>query len=172
MAFDYRARKFNRAKWEKPPFIKDDDIPADALICLRTADNKLSFWECSNQNDSVEDVVLALATGSKIKYLEKMHVIVLPIESLDSAHFPVDRKEGDTHVEDLKLRHVDLIELTLSKLTVLAKLMAAQMRDDVGCYSFTKKQVADILNNSISKRRITIDRLSPEISGELERLRS
>lgn len=172
MDFGYAARKFNRAKWEKPPFIKDDDIPADAVtICLKTGDNKLSLWECTDEKTSLEDVVLALATGVRVGQLEKMHVIALPKEELASAQLVLYKSQGDTQVQELRERHLDLIELTLSKLAAFARLMATQMRGDINCHSFTKKEVAKIINNSISAGRITADKLAPGIQAELDRLR-
>ena len=171
MAFEFAARKFSRAKWVKPSFIRDDDIPADAITgCLKTADNKLSFWHCTEEKTSIEDVVLALATGIKVDKLEKMHVIAFKKDALDSADLVLVRSDGETRVKDMVERHVDLIELTLSKLANFAKIMAKQISAELHCHSFTKKEVAKILNDSIAVGRITVDKLPQEIQAELAKV--
>lgn len=171
MAFEFAARKFSRAKWVKPSFIKDDDIPADAItLCLKTADNKLSLWDCTEQKLSIEDVVLALATGLKVDKLEKMHVIAFQKDELHAAGLTLVSSDGETQVVDMVDRHMDLVELTLSKLANLAKIMANQIDTERHCHSFTRKEVAKILNDSIVAGRITIDKLGPGIQAEIAKL--
>src|SRR5688500_9623941 len=106
MPLDKLARKFSRAKWEKPSFIQDDDIPADAVTgCLRTIDNKLSFWECTHDSLSIEEVVLALATGPKYDTPDKMHIVVVDREELLAEGLCLVNSPGDTAVVELRSRH-------------------------------------------------------------------
>src|SRR6266536_3514288 len=105
MPLERSARKFSRAKWERPAFISSSDIPADAITgCLKTQDNKLSLWDCADDNGSVEEAVLALATGSKYDSLEKMHITTLVIAEMKSQGLSLANTRGDTAVEDLRER--------------------------------------------------------------------
>jgi hypothetical protein len=172
MPFSHAARKFSRAKWVKPASITDDDIPADAITgCLRTTENKLSFWECTRDTQSIEEIVIALATGSKFKRIEKMHLIALPQETLRSEQLGVPSK-GDTLVDELRDRHFDLTELTLNKLTKVAKMMESQIESEIDCHSFTAKQVAKILNNFVEVGKIKLEKLDSEIQVQLRKLLS
>ena len=171
MPFSHAARKYSRAKWEKPSYVKNDDIPADAVtICLKTTNNKLSLWECVTENNSIEEVVLALTTGTKVTHIEKMHIIALPQDAIKNAQLVLDKSEGDTLVDELRDRHVDLIELTLSKLTTIANMMASQIQREIHCHSFTRKQVAKILNSSVEAGKISVEKLNSKIQEQLKSL--
>jgi hypothetical protein len=171
MAAELAARKFNRAKWTVSFSIKDGDAPADAVtVCLRTTDNQLSFWNCTKTITSVEDVVLALATGSKVQYIEKMHVVGLSKKKLVSKGLSLQDSEGDTAVEDLKSRHFDIIELTLNKLTKIARLMSRNVSKDILCFSFTRTEVTQIIQRAISEGKLALDNLPPSVQTELARL--
>ena len=169
MPFERSARKFNRAKWERPSFISGGEIPADAITgCLRTQDNKLSLWDCADDNGSVEEAVLALATGSKYDSLEKMHITTLVIADMKSQDLSLANTPGDTAVETLRQRHQEVDKLTLNQLTRFAELMAANIYSDDHCFIFTRRDVARIIKTAISQQRLEGQNLSPKLLRELE----
>jgi hypothetical protein len=173
MPLDKLARKFSRAKWEKPSFIQDDDIPADAVTgCLRIIDNKLSFWECTHDSLSIEEVVLALATGPKYDTPDKMHIVVVDREDLLAEGLCLVNSPGDTAVVELRSRHLDMTELTLVKLVKLARITDRKVKTDANCHLFTRMQVARIIKGAISHRRIKPDELHPKLLAELERIQT
>ncbi len=67
---DYIARKINRAKWT-PASHDEEGIRADALNCLRTTSDTLSFWECQD----IEDVALAVAGG--LDHIQTFDLVLL-----------------------------------------------------------------------------------------------
>ena len=171
MPFERSARKFSRAKWERPAFISGSDIPADAITgCLRTQDNKLSLWDCADDNGSVEEAVLALATGSKYDSLEKMHITTLVIAEMKSQGLSLANTRGDTAVEDIRERHLEVDKLTLIQLTKFAELMAANIYYNDHCFIFTRKDVARIIKTAISKQRLDGQNLSPKLLAELNKI--
>jgi len=164
---EHVARKFSRAKWEVLSFMGGNDIAADAITsCLRTVNNTLSFWNCTEEARTVEEVVLALATGPD-SHLEKLHLLALSKEDLEGAGLTLRPTDGQTLVQDLKNRHVDMIELTLVKLSTVAQLMASQIRGNVRYHLFTKKKVREIVRGAISRQRISIDNLPDQIKEDL-----
>ena len=171
MPFERSARKFSRAKWERPAFISSSDIPADAITgCLKTQDNKLSLWDCADDNGSVEEAVLALATGSKYDSLEKMHITTLVIAEMKSQGLSLANTRGDTAVEDLRERHLEVDKLTLNQLIKFAELMAANIYSNDHCFIFTRKDVARIVKTAISQQRLDGQNLSPKLLGELNKI--
>jgi hypothetical protein len=164
---EHVARKFSKAKWEVMPFMEGNDIVADAItVCLRTFDNKLSFWQCSLERGSLEEVVLALATGPNSR-LEKLHLMALSKEELQAQGLVFSESEGNTVVNDLRNRHIDLIELTLDKLSKVARLMASQIRKNTNCIHLTRKNVREIINRAISNHRLSKEGLPDNIRQEL-----
>jgi len=62
---NFLARKISRAKWEPAPYTGPEGIRADAITgsCLRTSNDTLSLWQCSQDVEDVSEVVLALASS-------------------------------------------------------------------------------------------------------------
>ncbi len=172
MPFERSARKFSRAKWERPAFISDNEIPADAItVCLRTQDNKLSLWNCEDDDRIVEEAVLALATGSKYDSLEKMHITTLVIGEMKSHGLSLSNATpGDTAVEELRERHTEVVELTLGRLTKFAELMAANIYANNHCFIFTRKDVAKIKKTAMSQQKLDGQKLNPKLLGELDKI--
>ena len=89
------ARKISLSKWRTKPYLAVDAIRADAITgCLRTRDDRLSVWRCKNDPKDVDEVFLALATGSKSSKFETMDIVVLSENELDRAGLggcPADR---------------------------------------------------------------------------------
>jgi len=99
---DYIARKINQARWTLAPY-GEEGIRADALNCLRTTSDTLSFWECHD----IEDVALAVAGG--LDSVQKFDLVLLRKD-----HFS-DVKQvstpGQTVVVDLQDRHMGAFHL-------------------------------------------------------------
>ncbi len=164
---DHVARKFSRAKWEVQSFMTENDIAADAITsCLKTVNNSLSFWNCDNEQRTVDDVVLALVTGPK-SHLEKLHLLALSKEELQARGLTLKESNGATVVQDLRNKHLDMMDLTLAKLSKLAELMAPLIRGEIKYYLYTKKKVRDIVKKAIANQRISIDKLPDQIKEDL-----
>ena len=161
------ARKISRSKWASKPYLKPDAIRADAVTnCLKTTDDRLSLWRCENDQQDVDQVFLALATGSRISKIDTMHIVVLPEKELEEAGLTTENKGGDTAVQDLKSRHVDLVCLDLDKLGTLARMLASRIRN-CQVVARTKKQIQTLVREAVSARRVQPDELSPELRNEL-----
>lgn len=164
---DYLARKISRAKWEP---VGDDvkvtpaSVSADAIgASLRTIGNRLSVWECDNEPDDVAEVVLALACPPGVRRLddlvvETMDVVLIPKQELNAAGFRFEFTDGDTSVDDLRGRHIDVEIPNLAKLSDFALLVAAAYRDPQrGLYRrFTAAQVRRTVDAAAAAGRIRL----------------
>lgn len=163
---EYLARKIARAKWDIKSFMKDGEIAADAVtVCLKTFDNRLSFWLCDDERADVAEVVLAMVTTHQ--HLEKLHMIAVPKEDIASADVSLETTDGITRVEDLKGRHRDTGGLTLDSLSAVARLLAPMIRAGSHCYLFSRKQVLEILRQAVRNGRVDVDSLEERLRAEI-----
>lgn len=136
---EYVARKISRAKWEpvgvSSAGVDAASISADAIgASLRTSGNQLSVWECDNDPDDVAEVALALACPKGVRdmydlLVETMDVVLLSKQELQAAGFRLVYSDGDTSVDDLRKRHIDIEIPNLAKLCDFALMIARSYRD-------------------------------------------
>lgn len=167
---EYLARKISRPKWEPKPYTGPEDVRADAITgCLRTLNDTLSLWQCSQDNADVADVALALAAS--MEKIEGMHVVLLPKSdlSIDGFSFEVTPEHANTPVEDLCARHVDLVNLTMTLLCSLARRIATNVRQGLSLYQFTRREVRDILCRAVKAARVDINSLKNDVRSEIQK---
>ena len=165
---NFIARKLARSKWEKAPALDKSEISADAITgCLRTTNDTLSFWACEKRQDSLENVVLALASGAQ--RVDKMHILLLEEQVLNDLGLPLVETAGETPVIDLRHLHRDIVRLSLERLSTLAREIAPRARDpqDSYCLLFRKKQVVDILLTAIRDNKLPLKSLHSTVQDQL-----
>jgi hypothetical protein len=94
-----------------------------------------------------------------------MHIILLDKNHIESNIINVKYTSGNTLIEDLKYRHRDIFNLTMTRLLILAKHIATQIENydsqehtDVSClHSFTRTEVINIIRAAIRAGRINKD---------------
>lgn len=160
------ARKITRGRWTPKSYLPEDAVRADAVTDLRTTGDGLSMWRCENDKEDVDQVFLALATGSKNSGFDTMHVVVLPEDELVAAGVAAEAVDGDTAVVDLKSRHVDLVQLDLDKLGQLARMFSARVsRNEV--ILCTEAQIKRLVRKAVSDRRLEPDALTEGLRKKL-----
>jgi hypothetical protein len=163
----YVARIINRAQWEPKPYMSADDIPADAITRdLRTLGNELSLWYCDGSNEQIEDVVLAW--GAATSRPDPFDIVLLNPDTLQSAGFVMKDSEGQTPVQDLRNRHVDLRELTLARIALLGHQIAGELRADSNCREFRKAEVVEILARAVRQGRVSLTDLKDEVRKKVD----
>ncbi len=116
----------------------------------------------------VEDAVLAMASAPNYQHLEKMHFIVISKEEFELVGLSLELSPGETPVEDLKTRHINVTDLSLDGLSKVAILVAAKVRTDVtSCHTFSKAQVRGIIQSAISNNRLTEQDLHEHIRAAI-----
>ena len=160
------VRKITRAKWELPEDFSEGEIPADAVsVDLKTKSNTLSFWQCASASpENLDEIVLALAAaGEKI---DTMDIVWLPSESLCKglAH---EGTPGETPIEELADRHVNVCKLDYVRLGTVAKRIANAI--EKGNYKrLPKSRVAEIFVEAVQSGRVRLSSLSEKIREKIE----
>jgi len=114
-------RKIRKSKWYKNegvPWLAEGELQADALSDLATKDNELSVWRIEGNRSNLERVVVALAAGCD--YISNFDYALFDQETLSEINIRIKNTEGDSPDEDANSWHVDLAELSATKLMELA----------------------------------------------------
>ena len=162
------ARKISRAKWNSKAYLAETEIRADAITgCLRTTDDSLSWWRCTDDEKNVAEVALALAAGPKIDKFERIDVVVLPEAVLANAELASESTEGETAVKDLRSRHVDLVRLDVERLAKVARILAPLIRSGDKVVRFTREQVITLVTTAIHDKRLEEKDLNKKLRDQL-----
>ena len=164
------ARKISRAKWQQKEYLAETEIRADAISggCLRTKDDKLSWWRCTDDEEDVAKVALALAVGPKIDRFDTIDVVVLPEAVLTEAGLASESTEGETPVKDLRSRHVDLVRLDVERLANVARILAPRIRSGDKVVRFTEAQLMTLVTTAIDDKRLDKDDLNDKLRKKLD----
>lgn len=165
----YLARRIgNReaAIWDLTEYTGNDGIRADALTKeFRTTNDTLSFWKCEDTPEDLAEIALALA-GSMTE-LSKFWIVLIEQDVLESKGFKLKATEGNTPIQDLRDRHIDVVELDAINLTRLAQEITQLIRQSKNCYPFTQKKVRELLRNAIETQRLLIKDLDKNLAQKL-----
>jgi len=161
------ARKITRSKWTPKPYLSPEGIRADAITgCLRTKDDSLSLWRCTSDGHEIDQVFLALATGPLNSDFDTMDIVLVPENNLVEEGLIIEGIQGDTTIENLRLRHVDLVQLDLDKLGKFAKLLAARIRES-HVRRKTVAQIKELVRNALSTGILRRDELNEGLRAKI-----
>lgn len=158
----YFVRKFSRAKWADAIENNFDleDICSDAYTsCLRTSSNTLSIWkiDCDiNDKDKLKyelgQIVLAIVTS--LDKIDRLNLIFFTEDDIAN----LDRKceKGDTPIDYLVDRHENLINLTFSKLKIIAEIYRNSYNNNY-MMNFPKKEVEKLVDEAIKNKLFNDD---------------
>lgn len=164
----YVARKISPAKWRSKADMETEDISADAVTgCLRTSRNTLSVWQCTLDEADVAEVILAL--GSEMERLDTINVVLIEKSSLEEEGLALEATLGKTPVEDLRSRHMDIVNLNMTKLCFLAREIAPKVRNNSDCYRFKATRVRQLIVEAIQNGRLELDSLKEKVRVEVEK---
>lgn len=156
--YDLVARKIVFAKWKIPPFSRGGrDIQADVFKqCIRPNKNSLSFYLCSEQRTSLNDIVLEISAHRD--ELAKMELLLMPLACLQQIaadnEYPIDiGKNKNTAVKGIGERHINLEALTVDDMTEIARLIANRFREESEDYQelFTLAEVKKLFIDNQNK---------------------
>jgi hypothetical protein len=130
---------------------------------LRTDDDALSVWVLGPGDASLEDVVIALATGGTT--LSNVDVIIVPEDSVAALSVSIDLDaQGDTPLVDTNGNHREIVKLTAADLVRIGEVLRTGERR-----RFSEREVRALVSEAINKRRIDPHELNDGIQGELRR---
>lgn len=160
------GRKITRARWEPSEAIPGAQLRADSVTDLRTARDSLSVWRCGDE-DGVEPEQIVLAMASSFERLDKFDCAWTSLALLESLRVGVRETPGETLVDDLRERHLDLGPLGAAALLSVAAAFRSSL--DEKCFKrFSKSEVAGILTRAVDSGRLLAEQLEPRLRDDLK----
>lgn len=122
--------KINHAKWYGDlPWLKVGEVQAAALWDLRQSDNRLSVWSIPDDTSNLQRIVAALAATRE--NIENLDYVLLQSASLSALNIGIEKTNGATPDAGVNAEyHLDLIELTISKIVSIANLIKLSAEKD------------------------------------------
>lgn len=157
---EYIARKINQARWEPASYDKEG-IRADALKCLVTRGDSLSFWECHATVEDMEETALAVAGG--MDHVQPFDLVLIKKARLtEMSH---DNTPGATAVADLRDRHLDYKQLNVDHIHKLAGAIAKQVRQrqPTRIRRFRRDEILGLLDRAIQTGRLQVEDLTDDV---------
>ena len=159
------ARKIQIPKWERRSGLGKNEIPADVTADLRTGDNNLSLWKYLPDETGLDDVFLALAAGQQ--ELDKMDVAWVSDQDLEKDGIRLQGSPGTTPVIDLRDRHVDAIQLDVTRLGKIAHQVAAAI-DNQHFHRKTRAEIVELLGQAVRAGRVDPVVLGKNVRAKVE----
>lgn len=158
-------RKLDRKiEWDDPRedelWLGVNDLRADALGDLTTENNSLSIWEVSEEIPA-ERILAALA--AKRDNVAKLDFIRFDSAILDELGIVRERANGNTHDARVNSCHLNLIQLTASKLSTFGARMRASRKAE----RYQDKKVVGLIQDSVDKGFIDRNQLKPNLAARI-----
>jgi hypothetical protein len=159
-------RKITKPKWYDTPWLGPGDVPADALIDLRTQNNELSVWHIEPDATNLDDVIAALAANNTDRVANLDYVLV-DEEALAQLGIKTVKSPGASpHAHANSHWHRDLVELSGSRLLALAHEMKRRQAEHKRIQHAT---VRDILKAALQSGKLERESLKPALIADLEK---
>jgi hypothetical protein len=158
-------RKITKAKWYDAPWLPAGDVPADALVDLRTQKNELSVWRVERDEANLNAVIAALASN-KTDRVANLDYVLLEDEVVAALGIQCVKTDGDSPHTDANARwHCDLIELTATKVVRLAEEMK---RREAEHKRLLPNMVKSILVSALQAGELQRTEVTPKLLTALE----
>lgn len=152
-------KKDDLDKWVES-VTKDDVCMSDALMTLSTTGNELSFWDL--KEEEMGQAVIAWTSNRD----KTVGVFVVSIEDKIKDEIEHNSEEGQTVIEDLKSKHVNLINLNYEKLGVLAREFTSCIKDVKYKY-FSDSDIKKLFYDAIESNRLNVNNLQIKLKNKL-----
>ncbi len=102
--------------------------------------------------------------------IETIHVALLDKDHLHTNGFVIKAtpENANIPIEELRSRHVDLANLTVTQILFLAKEIATKVRQNSDFYLFTKLAVREILCTAVRAGRLDLNNLKDKVKFEVQ----
>lgn len=167
---DYVARGVKRNCWASKTYLKEHEVSADALSCLKTQGGGLSFWSCGPDRESFEEAALAIAASPNKDRLDDVDIVRVPADEFKSSGLKLIESRGRTRATKLTDRHRDVAELSTFGLHLVAMILEPHVNSQGNCRRFRKKELAELVKQSIDAGDIDQTSLPEKIVAEVQKL--
>ena len=151
-------RTIVKRRWDTAPdvpWLRPNELKADAFRDLATSDGRLSIWELSEEVEA-NRVVATRETLGVVDY------VVFDGNELQFAGFSVEKSDGVTPDERINGFHYDIALLTTHRLVALADLLAKGEKGRL-----PQKFIREALQDGLDSGRLNRQTFNPKL---LERL--
>lgn len=147
---------------EKPSWLDNEQVPANTLCDLQTKENCLSVWVVEENLSNLEDIVTAISCTRD--FLTKVDYALFDMKYCLSLGIDIEESEGNTPDMCSNKWHRNLIELSVSKIAELAKVMYRHAKID----RVKESRVRNLIKRALgTKGRIDSERLSKYMKNSL-----
>ncbi len=155
-------RIISKAKWSSSPdWLPSDQVPADTLNDLRTADNKLSVWLLPEESQLERLIAALVAARDKMAKFDYALLDEAELGRLDIQMVQAGEPVPDS---DVSQWHHHLFELTAQRLAALALSIWERGRK----VRILPADLGNLLASAVNSGRIDATQLSPNIITYLE----
>lgn len=164
-AMPFYIRKIDRAKWSKTD-ANTGDITADAITNdLATRSNQLSFWIAETEEEKDVNEILIAIMSTFTSGLDTFDIVIFE-ENEKPENIDLNKSEAVTHYDQMKNNHCDFINLTLSKLDSISKVIYSKIKDGKS-KRITKGAAKQLLRTAIEKIPELKNKIHTTLSGSL-----
>jgi hypothetical protein len=158
-------RKITKPKWFDTPWLPPGEVPADALVDLRSQHNVLSVWRVEPDEANLHVVIAAMASD-KTERLANFDYVLLDEDVLARLNIQLIQTEGETpHLHANLQWHCDLSELTAMKVVQLAHEVK---RKEAEHRRVQHTVVRDILKTALETGELQRTAVTAKLLAELE----
>lgn len=157
----------HRPLWDRSappvePWLRPEDLAADALQELRTTKNRLSVYIITSAEAAHLDRLLAAMAASR-NVLDKLDYAAFDANLLNDLQIKVEPTLGETPDEEVNKWHSDLVELTACKLANLG--LAIRRHATVG--RKYPKDILGLIRQGVRLSQIDHARLNHNLASKI-----
>ena len=158
-------RTIRKAKWysnENTSWLTEGELQADALNDLRTQHNKLSVWSIDDSQENLERVAVAYAANRET--FSNVDYALFDSQILSELRIKFEKSPGGTPDDEVNSNwHIDLVELTASKLLKLA--MAIMENDQIK--RIPQKTIEKWILEAVNSKQLALDRMPDKLQTKI-----
>ena len=157
-------RQIRRSRWYKYPdvqWLPPGALQADALVDLKTEENRLSVWQIEDDESNLDQVIAALAT--KRDECSNLDYAVLDAHLLLRINAKIEVTKGDTFYDKANnLWHRDIIELTTENIMELAHMIMQHRTKRI-----RHTTVTSLIKHAVASGDVDKDKLKPKVQKRI-----
>ena len=135
-------RVTRQARWFYLEWLAKGEVQGDALLDLKTTQNKLSVYEVGNGSEE-DRIIVALAANRE--FTDNLDYAIFDGTVLAAINVSITKQDGKTPDRLVDKLHYDLTNLTARKLALLAHAVSLGRHDRKG-----KKEIEQRIREGIS----------------------
>ena len=158
-----------KALWTKSghpdfPWLQEGELLADVFKEIRTKDGKLSIYTVDADKTSLTRIIVAIASGRE--NFQDYEYVLVPKREIEEK-FEINKITGETADGGVNKWHLDLVQLTPSRLTQLAYIFCGH-RESMS--KLPKKKVKSGIRKGIDSGLIDLTLINPKLRAKLSRV--